>query len=114
MWWLELPWPCPGAEAALPFAATDWMVVSVVVSDRMDGAGLEKVLSPPLRDSTPPGTVRAVPAIELAWWLGAVVDCDPSWSVDTVPVTLRAPTVGGARPSIDVRLDRLTDVLLAV
>ena len=35
------------------------MVVNVVVSDRTEGAGLEKVLSPPLLDSNPPPPVRA-------------------------------------------------------
>lgn len=48
------------------------MVVKVVVKDRTDGAGLENVLSPPLLDSTPPPTVRFVPATELALWLGAI------------------------------------------
>jgi hypothetical protein len=67
------------------------MVVNVVVKDLTEGAGLEKVLSPPLRESTPPPTVRLVPATELAPWLGAVVE--PSCSVDTVPATLLPPTV---------------------
>lgn len=50
------------------------MVVRVVVNDRTDGAGLEKVLSPPLLESMAPPTVRFVPARELAPWLGAVIE----------------------------------------
>ena len=64
--WPVLLWPGPGAEVTLPFGATDWIVVKVVVKDRTDGAGLEKVLSPPRLDSTPPAIVRCVPAMELA------------------------------------------------
>lgn len=90
-WALPLLWPCPA-----PLGAIDWIVVKVVVKDRTDGAGLEKVLSPPLLDSTPPPTVRLVPAKELAPWLGAVIDRDASWSVNTVPAKLLLPTVGGA------------------
>jgi hypothetical protein len=80
------------------------MVVRVVVSDRTDGAGLEKVLSPPLLDSTPPPTVRLVPARELAPWLGAI-EREPSWSVKTVPARLLLPTVGGVWFSLETLED---------
>lgn len=66
------------------------MVVKVVVRDRTEGAGLEKVLSPPLLESCPPPIVRLVPVTESVPWLsGASVE--PSCSVDTVPATLRSP-----------------------
>lgn len=52
------------------FGVMDWIVVKVVVNDRTDGAGDENVLSPPLRDSTPP-MVRLVPATDGAPWEGA-------------------------------------------
>jgi hypothetical protein len=61
-----------------PGGAMDCIVVSVVVRDRTDGAGLEKVLSPLRLESTPPPMVRLVPARELAPWLGAVMDRAPS------------------------------------
>lgn len=47
------------------------MVVKVVVRDRTDGAGEEKVLSP-LRESRPPLAVRLVPVTEDAM-------CDGAW-----------------------------------
>ena len=47
--------------------AADWTVVRVVVRERTDGAGEEKVLpSPPPRVLTPPPTVTNVPAFEYA------------------------------------------------
>ena len=58
-------------EAARRFgAAPDCMVVNVVVMDRKEGAGEEKVLpspppSPPWELTAPP-TVAAVPALEYA------------------------------------------------
>jgi hypothetical protein len=85
--------------------ANDWIVVSVVASDLTDGAGLEKVLSPPLLESMPPPRVRFVPARELAPWLVAMRDCEPSLSVQAVPATLLAPLVGGGMLSIEVRVD---------
>lgn len=53
----------------------DCMVVSVVVSDRTEGAGEENVLSPPRRESTPPLAVRLVPATDEAPWDGAAIEC---------------------------------------
>lgn len=76
------------------------MVVKVVVSDRTDGAGLEKVLSPPRLDSRPPPMVRLVPVTELAPWLGAVMDRAVSLSVETVPAMLRVAG-GGAKSSAE-------------
>lgn len=55
----------------------EWMVVRVVVRERTDGAGDEKVLSPPRRDSMPP-MVRLVPATDEAPWDGAAMECWPS------------------------------------
>lgn len=75
----------------------DCIVVKVVVKERTEGAGLEKVLSPPRRDSTPPPRVRLVPVKELAPWLGAVIDRAVSLSVETVPAMLLPPAVGGAK-----------------
>lgn len=87
-----LPW-------AVPFGAKDWMVVRVVVRERTEGAGEEKVLSPPRRDSRPPWAVRLVPARDEAPCDRAVIDREPSWSVDLVP------PVGGARPSSEERVE---------
>ena len=47
-----------------PLGPIDWIVVRVVVRDRTEGAGEEKVLSPPLRDSKPPFAVRLVPVTD--------------------------------------------------
>ena len=80
--------------------------MSVVVRDRTDGAGDEKVLSPPLRDSKPPFAVRLVPATDDAMFDGALMERLPpsSWSVDTVVGAMDiAPAVGGAPPSSDER-----------
>lgn len=52
----------------------DWIVVSVVVRDRTEGAGDENVLSPPLRDSNAPLAVRLVPATDEAIWDGAWIE----------------------------------------
>ena len=82
------------------------MVVSVVVRDRTDGAGEEKVLSPPRRESNPPPAVLLVPASDEAPCEGAVIEWDASWSVDTVGAMDRAPAVGGGRPSVDDRSER--------
>lgn len=80
---------------ATPFGAIDCMVVRVVVRDRTEGAGDEKVLSPPRRDSTPPWAVRLVPARDDAPWDRAVMDREPSRSADL------APAVGGGRSSTE-------------
>lgn len=84
----------------------------MVVNDRTDGAGLEKVLSSPRLESTPPPAVRLVPANELAPRLGALMERDPSRSVDTVPTRLLRPMVGVAWSSLDMRDDWATLVLL--
>lgn len=50
-----------------PEGAADCTVVKVVVSDRTDGAGEEKVLpSPPPLELIPPPAVAIVPALEYA------------------------------------------------
>ena len=78
-------------------------MVRVVVRDRTEGAGEEKVLSPPLRDSKPPFAVRLVPATEEATCDGAFIEWPASWSVDTVGAMEMAPVVGGAPPSPEER-----------
>lgn len=80
----------------LGFGAMDWIVVRVVVSERTDGAGDEKVLSPPRRDSMPPFAVLLVPAREEAPCDAAATDRDVSCSVDIVGAMDRE--VGGDRP----------------
>lgn len=106
--WLDCAWLF--VEPWFWFAPTarDCIVVSVVVSERTEGAGEEKVLSPPRRDSRPPFAVRLVPASDDA-------PCDTatdrevyvSWSVETVGAIDRPPVVGGGRPSVDNRGDSL-------
>lgn len=81
----------------------DCIVVKVVVKEPTEGAGLEKVLSPPRLDSTPPPTVRLVPVTELAPWLGALMDRAVSFSVERVPAMLLPPVVGGAKSSTEYR-----------
>jgi hypothetical protein len=78
----------------------DWIVVRVVVRERTDGAGDEKVLSPPRRDSTPPFAVLLVPAREDAPCEAAATDRDVSCSVDMVGAVDRA--VGGDWPSLSI------------
>lgn len=95
-----LPLLLGGWELATPFGAIDWIVVSVVVRERTEGAGEEKVLSAPLRDSSPPLAVRLVPATDDAPWDGAVIDRAISWSVETVGAADLAPPVASARPSM--------------
>lgn len=102
----------------LPFCAMDWMVVRVVVRERTEGAGDEKVLSPPLRNSIPPFAVRLVPVRDEAPCDGAV-DLEVSFSVDMVGATDLPPAVGGARrspSSIDeeAELSRARDVALVL
>lgn len=88
--------------------------MSVVVSERTDGAGLENVL-PSCRDSCAPPVVRAVPVIDDAPCDGAFIDLDASWSVETVSATDLAPAVGGTPPSKDSRAGgRSSDVSLPV
>jgi len=114
MTWELLGWEwCPLLPAELlavatPFGAIDWMVVKVVVRERTEGAGEEKVLSPPLRDSTPPCAVRLVPARDDAPWDRAVMDRAPSRSGD------RASPVGRGRSSTEERKEtsRSCDVVL--
>ncbi len=62
---------------APPLGAIDCIVVRVVVKDRTEGAGDEKVLSPPLRESKP-FAVRLVPATEVAACDGAVMEREVS------------------------------------
>lgn len=98
--WLDEcpPW-CGGLIA--PFGPTDWIVVKVVVKDRTDGAGEEKVLSPPLRESRPPPAVRLVPVTDDAMCEGAWMEWLVSWSVDMVGAIDIPPAVGGAGSSAD-------------
>lgn len=71
----ELPWldDCPawGWPLTAPLGPIDCMVVRVVVRDRTEGAGEEKVLSPPFRESRPPFAVRLVPVTDDAMCEGA-------------------------------------------
>jgi hypothetical protein len=96
----------------------DWMVVKVVVRERTEGAGEEKVLSSPRRDSIPPWAVRLVPARDEAPCDGAMRDLEVSFSVDIVGAMDRPPAVGGARPSssIDERREvpRASEVALVL
>jgi hypothetical protein len=81
MTWELLCWDCcPWFWAPLtaPFGPIDCMVVSVVVRERTDGAGDEKVLSPSLLESKLPFAVRLVPANDEAPCEGAVIDRDAS------------------------------------
>jgi hypothetical protein len=90
--WVLLP---PG------LGATVCIVVSVVVSDRTDGAGEEKVLSPPLR----PFAVRLVPASDASPCEGAIMERHVPCSVDTVGAIERLPVVGGGCSSPDNRTE---------
>jgi hypothetical protein len=66
-------WICVCARPeGCPFGPTDCIVVNVVVKDRTEGDGDEKVLSPPLRDSMPPFAVLLVPAKDGAPCEGAI------------------------------------------
>lgn len=82
--------------------ATVWIVVRVVVRERTDGAGEEKVLSPPLR----PLAVRLVPAREDS----PIMERHGSCSVDIEC----PPVVGGCCSSLDRRTEpsRSRDVVL--
>jgi hypothetical protein len=96
----------------------DCIVVKVVARERTEGAGDEKVLSPPLRNSIPPFAVRLVPVRDEAPCDGAV-DLEVSFSVDIVGAMDLPPAVGGARrspSSIDERaeLSRAREVALVL
>lgn len=65
--------------AVPPLGAIDCIVVRVVVKERTDGAGDEKVLSPPRREeSKPQFTVRLVPASDEAPCEGAMIEREVS------------------------------------
>jgi hypothetical protein len=83
--WFVVVWLLP------PFGASVCMVVRVVVRDRTDGAGEEKVLSPPLRQLA----VRLVPASDDSTCEGAVMERRVSCSVDTVGAIERPPVARG-------------------
>lgn len=104
--------PIAGGPAAL-----ECIVVRVVVKDRSDGAGEEKVLSAPLPVLGPPLTVADVLTPDDAPCDCATSECATSASVDMVGATDRFPIVGGGIPSSEERHERLlrsTDVVLAV
>lgn len=82
-------------------AAVDCIVVRVVVKDRSDGAGDEKVLSAPLLVLGPPLTVADVLTPEDAPCECAASECAISASVDIVGATDPLPIVGGGRPSTE-------------
>jgi hypothetical protein len=65
------------------------------VRDRTDGAGEEKVLSPPLR----PVVVRLVPDVSPCE--GAIMERHVPCSVDIVGAIERPPVVGSGCPSFD-------------
>lgn len=94
------------------------MVVRVVVRERTECAGEEKVLSPPRRDSMPPFAVRLVPASDEAPREGAVMDREVSFSVDIVGATDLPPAVGGVSPSVSIderkELSRAREVALVL
>ena len=76
----------------------DWMVVSVVVKERTEGAGEEKVLSAP----------RPAPAVPV---VASPEDgaCEPAaseWALsDIVAAVDLVPIVGGGKPSSDRRTE---------
>ena len=86
VWWGRVVWWVPPAVGG-----TVCIVVRVVVRDRTEGAGEEKVLSPPLR----PFAVRLVPASEDPPFMERY----PSCSVDPE----RPAVVGGGSSSPDSR-----------
>jgi hypothetical protein len=82
--------------------AAECIVVRVVVKDRTDGAGDEKVLSPwPVL--IPPPMVADVPAADDAPCEGAASECGPS--VDIVGAEDLLPMVGGWCPSSDMVIE---------
>lgn len=72
------------APASTPFAICDWIVESVVATERAEGAGEEKVLSG-LRGSV---AVIMVPARDVPPYDGAVVGVRPSVSTSTEALSL--------------------------
>lgn len=94
-------------------AAAECIVVRVVVRDRTDGAGDEKVLSAP-RPVLPP-TVAFVAPPEDVVWEGAASEW--ATSVDIVAAVDLFPIVGGGSPSSEDRIESpllLKDDKLAV
>lgn len=83
--------------------AAECMVVRVVVKDRTEGAGEEKVLSFPRPELTPHPTVALVPSPEDAACDCAASEC--ATSVDIVAAVDLFPVVGGGSPSSDDRTD---------
>lgn len=83
------------------------MVVSVVVSDRTEGAGEENVLSAPLPELTP--TVAFVSCPEDGACDGAASECAPP-AVDIVGAVDLFPIVGGGRPSKEERRECLRSI----
>jgi len=79
--------------AIAPLGPSDCIVVRVVVRERTEGAGDEKVLSPA-------SAVRLVPAIVDGRCEGAAIEREVS-SVKTVGAIDRSPLVGGGISSID-------------
>lgn len=92
-------WPPLETFVVIGVAAADCIVVRVVVIDRTDGAGEEKVLSCPLAELTPPPTVPVVASPDDAACDGATSEC--ATSVPIVPAIDLFPIVGGGRPSSD-------------
>lgn len=99
--WVELPWwlwcGWLGPPRAAPVECT---VVRVVVKERRDGAGEEKVLSAPLLMLGPP-MVGVVPSADDAACDCAATERAASRSVDTVGAFDLYPTVWDGRSSID-------------
>jgi hypothetical protein len=84
-------------------AAADCIVVSVVVNDRIDGAGDEKVLSFPRPVLIPHPAVPAVPPPD-----DAACDCAVSECVTSVHIVAAVdlfPIVGGWSPSSEDCID---------
>lgn len=97
-----LPVVC--CDAVVAGGAAECIVVSVVVRDRTDGAGDEKVLSP-WPEPTPPPTVADVSTADGASSEGGVSECGPS--VDIVGAADLFPMVGGCCPSSDMLAEGL-------
>lgn len=87
-------------------AAAECIVVSVVVRDRTEGAGEEKVLSAP-RPEIPHPIVTFVPSPDDGACDGAASECAFPGSVETVPAVDLFPMVGGGSPSSEDRIDSL-------
>lgn len=95
--------------------AAECIVVSVVVKDRTDGAGEEKVLSA-WPELIPPPIVADVPAADDAPCEGVASECGPF--VDIVGAEDLLPMVGGWCPSSDMLIECLlrfnVDLLVAL